>query len=196
MAARKLRFLKAVTNEYREKCPELSRIMMMKYFERLNGPNIEDFGDNFQWTSNACEHCGTIFTYRNCTFRIKPKRKRRKKCNVKNDRNLNIIPKSSNFLQILCHYCGWKTRQAGARRKTNNGSDQGDMVYQTPKLSGNAPVTPELSRIHKQSGSGLENSSGNKKKTKSRLKELLAKEKLASDQKTSSPSLINFLATI
>ena len=204
MAARR-KFLQAVTNEYHEKCPELARIMMMKYFQRINAADFEDSGNSFEWifeAAKACQCCGTIFTDTNCTFRIKPKRKHRKR-NVKNGRTLDMIPKSSNFLQILCHYCGGKTRQAGASRKstkTKNGSLRNQKGIQTPKHSKNSSATthhtPELSRIQKKSGSGLQSWSGKKKKTKSRLKELLAKEKFESDQKTSSPSLINFLATI
>ena len=204
MAARRLRFLQTVTNEYRDKCPELSRFMMMKYFERVNGPDAEKFSERSQCL-NACEHCGTILTHSNCTFRIKPKqkrKKRKKKCLTK-DRTFDVIPKSYNFLQIRCHYCGWKTREVGTTRKSsrNNNESLTDLDdIQTPRFSGNVSVrnysTPELSRTKKQSGSRSHTASGNRKKTKSRLKELLAKEKLETDQKTSSPSLINFLATI
>ena len=186
------RFLLAVTNEYRKKCPELA-----KYFQRLNAADFEDSGNSFEWivdAANACQCCGTIFTGTNCTFRIKPKRKHSKRKNVKNDRTLDMIPKSSNFLQILCHYCGWKTRQAEASRKstkTKNGSLRNQKGIQTPKHSKNSSATthhtPELSRIQKKSGSGLQRLSGKKKKTKSRLKKLLAKVL---------PSLTNFLATI
>ena len=204
MAARRLKFLQTVTNEYREKCPELSRFMMMKYFERVNGPDDEKISERSP-SLNACEHCGTILTHSNCTFRIKPKqkRKKRKKNCLKNDRIFDIIPKSHNFLQICCHYCGWKTRQAGTSRKSsrnNNGTLTDLDDIQTLLSSGNVSVsnysTPELSRTKKQSGSRSHRPSGNRKKTKSRLKELLAKEKLETDEKTSSPSLINFLATI
>ena len=88
------RFLQAVISEYRDKCPELSRIMILKYFERINDSNIEGLGDKFQWSSNACEHCGTVFTAKNCTFRIKPQKKSRKgnKCLVKNDGKLDTTP--------------------------------------------------------------------------------------------------------
>ena len=198
MAGRKkLGFLQTITNEYREKCPELSRFLMMKYFERLSdqetGPD-----ECLQQSLNACQHCGTTFTDSNCTFRIKPKRKRKKRKS-----NIDIIPKSCNFLQIRCHYCGWKTRQAGARRKSsrnNNESSTHVDDIQTPRSSENVSVsdhsTPKLSKTHKQRGSKAQTASGHRKRSKSRLKELLAKEKLETDQKTSSPSLINFLATI
>ncbi|XP_028393833.1 UPF0711 protein C18orf21 homolog [Dendronephthya gigantea] len=206
MNATNSRFLQAVVNEYRDKCPELSRIMTMKYFDRINDSNIEGLGEKSQWCSNACEHCGTVFTAENCTFRIKPKRRRRKgkKCLVKNDSKLDRIPKSSNFLQILCHYCGWKTRQIGATRVTRRRvrNDDGSLrmdkrLCQTPTLSKSGSVTakytPELSRTQSQPRS--QNSTGTRKKNKSKLKELLAKEKLESSQ-TESPSLLNFLATI
>ena len=211
MAAKKLRFSQRVTDEYHEKCPELSRIMVLKHFDHQT--NVEDSAENFQSTFNACKHCGTIFTGTNCEFRIKPKRKRskKKKHNLKMNPSYGIMPKSSNFLQILCHFCGWKTRHIGAttkQAKINNSSlknysNTSDMLWQTPRSSEKTSVTkhstPQRTTTLNRSGprrSGLQNSSGNRKKTKSRLKELLAKEKLESDQKTSSPSLINFLASM
>ena len=207
MAARKLKFLQGVAKEYHKKCPELSRIMMVKHFDdRLT--NMKDSEQNYQSILNVCGHCGSLFTGRNCTFRIKPKRKRRKrkKHNVENNPAYGIMPKSSNFLQILCHVCGWKTRQVGATRKPakiNNVSLENDTLLrnnnalssQTPRSSKKASVT---SRSTPQQGKtyNRQHSSGNRKKTKSRLRELLAKEKLESEQKPSSPSLINFLANI
>lgn len=208
MAGKKLQFLRAVANEYREKCPELSRIMMMKYLEGQNALSLEDFRENFDWNLlNACEHCGTVFTDSNCTFRIKSKRKRKKnkKGYVKNDKIFDIMPKSCNFLQILCKFCGWKTRHRGAwNSRSNAGSLEThvDMSFQTPKLS---QGTPKLSRkAMKSPGSGFQGqknlstqqSSGKKKRTKSRLRELLAKEKLETEEKITSPGLINFLSTI
>ena len=179
----------------------------MKYFERINDSNIEGLGDKFQWSSSACEHCGTVFTAKNCTFRIKPKRKRRKgkKYLVKNDSKFDTIPKSSNFLQILCHYCGWKTRQIGATRvtRTTTANDDGSLrmdkgLYHTPKLSKSGSVTarytPRFSRT--QNPPGAQTSSRTRKKNKSRLKELLDKEKLESSSQAKSPSLLNFLATV
>ena len=169
MGDRKLNFLHTVATEYSEKCPELSRIMMMKYFERLEKPNIEGYDREIV---EACEHCGTVFTGSNCKFRVKPKRKRKKKRCVrlqddnKAPKSLDIMPKSSNFLQIHCHYCGWKTRRIGAMRKTrgstrdidgsfgNTNETQGDTSSQTPKLSRKCKqtVTPKMSTaVHKGS---------------------------------------------
>ena len=198
MAAKKLRFFQTVSNEYREVCPELSRIMMMKCFEHLNRQNIEDFDENFQSNLCACERCGAIFTDDNCTYRIKPKRKRRSK-NKRNARTFDI-PKSFNFLQIHCHYCGWRTRKTGARRKIKDKlkmvSSKSDVLPQTQKQSINTCFNSPEQTVTTISRSTSRNSTGNKKKTKSRLKELLAKEKLESDQRIASPNLINFLASI
>ena len=83
---------------------------------------------------------------KNCKkFRIKPKRKRskKKKHNVKMNPSYGITPKSTNFLQILCYFCGWKTRHIGAttkQGKINNRSlkdysNTSDMLCQTPRSS-------------------------------------------------------------
>ena len=207
MAARKLKFLQGVAKEYHKKCPELSRIMMVKHFDdRLT--NMKDSEENYQSTLNVCGHCGSLFTGRNCTFRIKPKRKcrRRKKHNVQNNPAYGIMPKSSNFLQILCHVCGWKTRQVGATRKPSKIKsvflendtllrNNNALLGQTPRSSKKASITSQSTPQQGKTCNG-QHSSGKRKKTKSRLRELLAKEKLESEQKTSSPSLINFLANI
>ena len=220
MDAKKLNFHLTVANEYRQRCPELSRMMMVKCSTTAQGSLLAEFLENYR--GKLCEHCGTVFTASNCSFRIKPRRKRRKKriksshltaCDkIQTGRanyDDNLIPKRSNSLQISCKHCGWKTRLVGTdgskreckdNRGTRTSTGGSPMpitpnVLETPKLLGSKTQyeSPSFSVTPKSSVKG----SGLKKKGKTKLKELLAMEREAADKKTlTSPSLLNFLASV
>lgn len=213
MDAKKLNFHLTVANEYRGKCPELSRMMMVKCSTTTQGSLLARFLENYR--GKLCEHCGTVFTASNCSFRIKPRRKRRKKriksshlseCDkIQTGRanyDDNLVPKRSNFLQISCKHCGWKTRLVGTDASKRESEDNRGTtmpvtpnVSETPKLSGSKirSESPGFSGTPKSSAKG----SGHKKKARTKLKELLAMEREAADKKTlASPSLLNFLASV
>lgn len=184
MATKTSTFLQSAAIEYQNKCPELARFLMTKCYKRFNDHVSEEIDKNMH--SIACEHCGNIFSGTNCVFRIKPKRKRRKKIRYRNSQN---IRKSCNFLQILCKYCGWKTRCEGAAKKRRQSSTDSNSAFRTPECN-------RSMRELDGSSSRQRYSSGSKKRCKSRLKEILEKERLDLDKNKTPPSLRNFLATI
>ena len=172
--------------------------------EPLTKPTEENSQDLRQ---RFCEHCATPFTVTNSTFRLKSKHKRKKRKFKSTDKGNNTQekqwehPKGSNYLEILCKYCGWKTRHVGTTGKKRKSRDiEGSWTPDNgtpPQTPCSRKTTPKLSE--KPECSPMTPYSGKRRsrsKPKSTLKALLDREKEASKNNASSPSLLNFLATV
>ena len=196
MLAKNLTFRSTVAAKYSEKCPELSRIMMLEPLTKTHEENIKDLRERF------CEHCATPFTATNSTFRLKSKHKRKKRKDKDKHNEKQPLEhcgqQGSNYLEILCKYCGWKTRHVGTtgnRKKSRDNEESWKPDNGNPQTPCSRKTTPKHSQ--KLSRSPMTPYSGKRRsKPKSTLKALLDKEKQQSKDNVPSPSLLNFLATV